>query len=50
LLVDAFGADQVRQIVLGMGVVSLAPLILWTLLVPRLEKHEAQLAVAPVGD
>lgn len=50
LLVDAFGTDQVRQIVLGMGVVSLAPLILWTLLVPRLEKHEAQLSVAPVGD
>jgi MFS family permease len=50
LLVDSFGTDQVRQIVLGMGVISLIPLILWTLVVPRLEKHEAQLTVAPVGD
>ncbi len=50
LLVDSIGTDHVREIVLGMGVVSLVPLILWTLLVPRLEKYEDRLAVAPAGD
>lgn len=50
LLVDTIGTDHVREIVLGMGIVSLIPLILWTLVVPRLEKHEAQLAMASAGD
>jgi MFS family permease len=50
LLVDSFGTEHVRQIVLGMGVVSLLPLVLWTLLVPRLEKYETQLEVASAGD
>lgn len=50
LLVDTFGTDNVRQIVLGMGIVSLLPLILWTLVVPRLEKHEDGLAIASAGD
>lgn len=50
LLVNSIGTDHVREIVLGMGVVSLIPLILWTLLVPRLEKYEDRMAVAPAGD
>jgi len=40
LLVDLFGVDEVRQVVLLMAVISLVPLVLWTLVVPRLEKHK----------
>lgn len=50
LLVDSFGTVHVREIVLGMGIVSLLPLILWSLVVPRLEKHEDRLAIASAGD
>lgn len=40
LLVDLFGVDEVRQVVLLMAVISLVPLVLWVLVVPRLEKHK----------
>ncbi len=43
LLVDFFGVALVRQVVLLMAIISLMPLILWTLVVPRLEAHVARL-------
>ncbi len=43
LLIDFFGVALVRQVVLLMAIISLMPLILWTLLVPRLEAHVARL-------
>jgi MFS family permease len=52
LLVDAIGAENVRQVVSLMGVISLLPLVLWVLVLPRLERREAgQVAAAPAtGD
>ena len=43
LLIDFFGVAQVRQVVLVLATISLVPLILWSLLVPRLEAHVARL-------
>ena len=43
LLIDSFGVAQVRQVVLVLATISLVPLILWSLLVPRLEAHVARL-------
>ena len=37
LLIDSFGVAQVRQVVLLMALISLVPLVLWHLVVPRLE-------------
>ncbi len=37
LLIDSFGVGQVRQVVLLMALISLVPLVLWHLVVPRLE-------------
>ena len=45
LLIDFFGVALVRQVVLLMAIISLMPLILWTLVVPRLEAHVARLEV-----
>ena len=43
LLIDFFGVAQVRQVVLVLATISLVPLTLWSLLVPRLEAHVARL-------
>ena len=43
LLIDSFGVAQVRQVVLVLATISLVPLTLWSLLVPRLEAHVARL-------
>lgn len=37
LLIDSFGVAQVRQVVLLMALISVVPLVLWHLVVPRLE-------------
>lgn len=37
LLIDSFGVAQVRQVVLLMTTISVVPLVLWQLVVPRLE-------------
>ena len=53
LLVDSVGAENVRQVVGLMAILSLIPLVLWLLAVPRLERAEAGQPVAPpvsVGD
>jgi MFS family permease len=49
LLVDIIGAGNVRNIVILMAVISLIPLVLWVLTVPKLEKREL-VTVAVVGD
>lgn len=49
LVVDAIGAENVRQVVLGMVAISAVPLVIWVLIVPRLERREQPLAV-PAGD
>lgn len=41
LLIDLSGVGQIRQVVLLMAIVSVVPLVLWTLVVPRLEAHVA---------
>jgi MFS family permease len=41
-LIDQAGISQVRWIVLGTAVVSLIPLVLWTIALPAIERHEAQ--------
>ena len=46
-LVDLVGAENVRQVVGLMGLVSLVPLVLWTVAIPRLEKADARAEVAP---
>lgn len=40
-LTDALGVENVRQIVIGTGLVSLAPLLLWIVVVSWLERREA---------
>lgn len=49
VLVDAMGAENVRQVSVLLGLISLIPLGLWALALPRLERSEAQAAPA-VGD
>lgn len=49
LLVDAMGAENVREAVALMAIVSLIPLALWLLTVPRLERSEARQNVAPLA-
>ena len=46
MLIDLLGVGQVRQVVLLMAIVSVVPLVLWTLVVPRLEAHVAAEAEA----
>lgn len=46
-LVDLVGAENVRQVVGLMGLVSLLPLVLWTVAIPRLEKADARAEVSP---
>jgi MFS family permease len=48
-LVDAVGAENVRQVSYLLGAISLIPLALWVLALPRLERAEAQVAPA-AGD
>jgi hypothetical protein len=50
--VDLVGAENVRQVVALLGMVSLLPLALWGIAVPRLEHTESQTEVsaAAVGD
>ncbi len=48
-LVDTLGAENVRQVSYLLGAVSLLPLALWVLALPRLERAEAQIAPA-AGD
>ena len=48
-LVDTVGAENVRQVSYLLGAVSLLPMALWVLVLPRLERAEAQVAPA-VGD
>jgi MFS family permease len=52
VLVDSVGAENVRQVVALFGVISLAPLALWSVVVPRLERFEARQEVpaATAGD
>ena len=47
VLVDALGVDRLSAISYGTAVVSLGPLLLWTLLVPRMERREAARRIAP---
>lgn len=47
-LVDFVGSENVRQVVLIMGVISIAPLILWTAATAYMERREATLVA--VGD
>jgi len=49
LLIDALGNHNVQWIVIGTAVVSLLPLFMWIWAIQRLDKKEAQLAVA-TGD
>jgi MFS family permease len=49
VLVDAMGPENVRQVSVLLGFISLIPLALWVLTLPRLERAEAQVAPA-VGD
>ena len=51
-LVDLVGAENVRHVVGLMGVVSIVPLIIWSLAVPRLESREAKspIVTATAGD
>lgn len=46
LLIDALGIDFIALISFGTAVVSVAPLLVWTSLVPRMERREA----ADIGD
>ncbi|MCB9452642.1 MAG: MFS transporter [Anaerolineaceae bacterium] len=48
LLVDKLGVENVRVIVLGMGAVSVAPLVLWSWAVNRMEKR--RIVTAAAGD
>lgn len=48
-LVDALGAERVPLIALGTGVVSMAPLLLWVLIVRWLERR-AEAPLAAAGD
>jgi MFS family permease len=48
-LVDALGAENVRQVSYLLGAISLIPLALWVLALPRLERAEANVAPA-AGD
>lgn len=51
LLVDAVGAENARQVVSLLGMMSLVPLVLWSLIVPRVERFEApEPAPAAAGD
>ena len=49
LLVDSIGAENVRQVVALMGTISLVPLVLWGLIVPRLEHREARAGAASIA-
>lgn len=52
VLVDTIGAENVRQVVGLMGLISLGPLALWGITLPWLERRESrqEVAVAPAGD
>ncbi len=45
-LIDFFGVAQVRDVVLLMAVISTLPLVLWTLIVPRLEARAPEVEIA----
>jgi Na+/melibiose symporter-like transporter len=45
LFVDALGAENARQVVLGMVAVSAVPLVLWIFIVPWLERREQKEAI-----
>jgi hypothetical protein len=40
LLTNNVAGEQVRAVAFGTGLLSLIPLALWALVVPRLERHE----------
>ncbi|MBZ0299268.1 MAG: MFS transporter [Anaerolineae bacterium] len=52
VLVDAVGAENVREVVGLMGAISLIPLLIWVVVVPRLERRETpqEPAPSPAGD
>lgn len=45
-LIDLFGVPRVREVVLMMTLVSVVPLVLWLLVVPRLERRAPQAEAA----
>ncbi len=49
VLIDTLGAENVRWIVIGSGVISIIPLALWTLTVSWLERSKQEMATV-VGD
>jgi MFS family permease len=48
VLIDSLGSEQIRNITIGTGLLSLIPLVLWAATVSWLEKHHT--AAIPVGD
>lgn len=45
LAVESLGASQVRQVVIGMGIISLVPLAGWLLILYVIERRQRQLAL-----
>lgn len=51
VLVDTVGTENVRHVVSLLGVASLLPLVIWVVVVPRLERREEpQVTAAAAGD